>query len=142
ARRPAGESRQLRDLPTEPGAIAAPELRSGTARPAGAEVRHQRDRSVDRRTNLQRADDPLGFLDVIQRLVALLPGNRDVGLGRDPLALDLFLELADVLFGVRHRDDEVLGVDARAQLVALNLQARPLERLLPLVALAFRLRDH
>src|SRR4029450_5787716 len=136
-----GEVRQLRDLRTEPGAIAAPELRSGTARPAGAEGRHQRDRSVNRRTYLQRADDALGFLDVIQRLVALLPGNRDVGLCRDPLALDLFLELADVLFGVRHRDDEVLGVDARAQLVALNLQARPLQVLLARVALPLSLGD-
>src|SRR4029453_14683760 len=39
------------------------------------------------------------------------------------------------------REDEVLGVDARAQLVALNLQARPLERLLRLVALALGRSD-
>ena len=66
--------------------------------------------------------------------------DRDVGLRRDPLALDLLLELAHVLFGVGDREDEVLGLEARAQLVALDLEAGPLERLLRFVELALRRR--
>src|SRR6185295_18889363 len=95
----------------------------------------------DRRLDLQRPEDALGILDVERRFRALLPRDGDVGLRSDAFALDLLIELAHVRFCVRDREDVLLGFEAGAQLVALNLEARALQRLPGFRELALRRGD-
>ncbi len=88
-----GQIRQLGDRRAEEHPVAPLELRRRrNHRAAGAEVRQQRDRSRRRGAQRQRLECPLGFGNVVLRLVALLPGDRDVGGSDDALALDLLLD--------------------------------------------------
>ena len=65
--------------------------------------------------------------EVVLRLVALLPGDRDVGGGGDALALDLLLERRHLQFRVGEQQRALLGLDTRDEIGAGRIEPRALD---------------